>query len=301
MSPTSSEMFMHENGTTITEFITPESHLVKEIYPRVVAVIVARDEEDVIEESIRSLQLQTHKILNIVVGDDGLTDGTPQIVKEMGCSLVSLPYHQESLIGNPQLASKWNIGYKQAELFKPDYILTLGADHSLPSNYVEELLKRMNDKIVVSSGRVDGELFEETMPRGSGRLIDVNFWNLNGGLRYPIVYGWESYILYKAQSLGFETRSFRDIVSKTRKVSGGARKAVSYGRAMKELGYWPFHAIARSLLLSLKNPREGYLMAINFLKHSNREQLDITKYVNEHQKKRFKNRLWKFIRNFGRR
>ena len=299
--PASSEMFIQENEMTVTELNTPESHLAKEIFPRVVAVIVARNEEDVIEETIRAVQFQTHKIEHIVVVDDGSTDKTPEIVKKMGCAIDSLPSHQESLIGNPQLASRWNVGFKHAEYFKPDYILTLGADHYLPSNYVEELLKCMNEKIVVSSGRLDGELYEETMPRGSGRLIDVNFWSVNGGLRFPIVYGWESYILYKARSLGYETRSFRDIVSKTRKVSGGVFKAESYGRAMKELGYWSFHAIARSLLLSIKNPREGYLMMNNFLKHSSREQLDIAQYVNESQKRQFKNRVLKFFRNFGRR
>lgn len=301
LSSASSEMFIQESETNVTELYTPESHLAKEIYPRVIAVIVARNEEYVIEETIRALQFQTHQIMNIVVVDDGSTDETPEIVKKMGCTIVSLPYHQESLIGNPKLASRWNIGFKQAEHFKPDYILTLGADHRLPPNYVEELLKNMNEKIVISSGRLEGELYEETMPRGSGRLIDVNFWNFNGGLRFPIVYGWESYILYKARSLGYETRSFRDIVSKTRKVSGGARKAESYGRAMKELGYWSFHAIARSLLLSIKNPREGYLMVYNFLKHSGREQLDIAHYVNEYQKRQFKNRVLNFIGNFGRR
>jgi len=292
---------VQQDETPVTQQLTPVSLEVERTYPKVVAVIVARNEEDVIEKTITAIRLQSHKIWQIVVIDDGSTDETTRIVKEMGCTLISLPYHSESLVGKPQLAIRWNIGFEQAELFEPDYILILGADHILPENYVERLLKRMNDKIVIASGRLEGEIFKETMPRGSGRLIDVKFWRKVGGLKFPIIYGWEPYIVYKAQSIGFETRAFRDIVSKTRKVSGGTSKAESYGRAMKELGYYSVHAIARSLLLSLKNPKEGFIMAYNFFKRSRNEELDVAKYVNEYQRKRFIGQILEFIKNKGRR
>jgi glycosyltransferase involved in cell wall biosynthesis len=265
-----------------------------------VAVIVARNEEGVIKSTIKSLKHQSHKIWKIVVVDDGSTDETPRIATEMGSILIALPYHSESLIGNPQLALRWNLGFEQAELFEPDYILIIGADHILPENYVEELLTRMDNNVVIASGRLEGEIHKETMPRGSGRLIDVNFWKNAGGLRFPIIYGWESYIVYKALSLGFETRAFPDIVSKTRSVSRGMLKAECYGRAMKELGYCTSHAFARSLLLSLKNPKEGLIMAYSFILHSRREHLDIAKYVNEYQRKHLVREIINFIKK-GRR
>ena len=301
MSSESSMEYIQQNETANTQLHTPVSSEVVSTYPKVVAVIVARNEEDMIEKTITALELQSHKIWKIIVVDDGSTDETTRIAKEMGHTLISLPYHSESLIGNPQLALRWNIGFEQAELFEPDYILILGADHILPENYVERLLLYMNEKIVIASGRLEGEIFKETMPRGSGRLIDIKFWKKVGGPKFPMTYGWESYIVYKAQSLGFETRAFRDIVSKTRKVSGGTSKAESYGRAMKELGYYSVHAIARSLLLSLKNPKEGLIMAYSFFTHSRIEELDVAKYVNEYQRKRFIGQILEFIKNKGRR
>lgn len=290
-----------QDETTVSSLHDPVSLKLISFHPKVVAVIVARNEEGVIKSTIKSLNHQSHKIWKIVVVDDGSTDKTPRIATEMGCILISLHYHSESLIGNPQLALRWNLGFKQAELFEPDYILIIGADHILPENYVEELLKRMDNKVVIASGRLEGEIHKETMPRGSGRLIDVNFWKKAGGLRFPIIYGWESYIVYKALSLGCETTAFPDIVSKTRSVSRGKLKAESYGRAMKELGYCATHAIARSLLLSLKNPKEGLMMAYSFFSHSKREELDIAKYVSEYQRKHLVRGIINFIKNKGRR
>ena len=114
---------------------------------RVVAIIVARDESDVIEGTIQSLRDQTHPPEKVILIDDGSKDKTGSIAYRMGCSVK----RYESLevfgfrkrTGSPDLALRWNMGLELAETLKPDYILFIGADHKLPPNYIEELLRRM--------------------------------------------------------------------------------------------------------------------------------------------------------------
>ena len=45
-------------------------------------------------------------------------------------------------------------------------------------------------KLVVASGKVEGEPYVESHPRGGGRIVDAKFWREVNGLLYPVVCGW---------------------------------------------------------------------------------------------------------------
>jgi len=259
---------------------------------KIAALIVCRNEEDHIGSTIDSLKCQTYPIDLIVVVDDGSTDNTRKIAESKGCIVLSLPYHEESYVGRPELAERWNIGLAYIRKFSPDYVLLMGADHALPPNYVEEILKRMKEKVVIASGRIEGEPFTETAPRGSGRIVKASFWRKINNMQYPVIWGWESWLSFKALQLGYEVRCFRNIVSKIGRPTR-LSKADYLGKAMYALGYHWKYAIGRCLLTFLRSPKAGVKMFLGWLMHEGVERADIAEWVSDMQKQQ----IWKRIKS----
>ena len=88
-------------------------------------------------------------------------------------------------------------------------------------------------------------------------MYRMSFWN-----KYihecPNSFLWESYPVYKAMSLGFETRSFSNISFTVLRPSRLYKPL--YGFAMKELGYLRLYAYARIFLAFVQNPKIGLQM-----------------------------------------
>lgn len=261
---------------------------------RVAVVVVARNEERYIAETLKSLRMQTFPPELIVVVNDGSTDRTGEIAREMGCYVVDLPFHEESYTGRPELAKVWNEGLRVVrEKGGFDYVLLLGADHPLPPTYIEDLLSRIqgNPNIVVASGRIEGERYSENAPRGSGRIVNVDFWVKASNMQYPIGWGWESWLYFKALQMGYEVKCFTDIVTQTLRPTG-LRKAGMWGKAMWALGYDWKYALGRCLLTFMKSPKAGLEMFYGWITHKDVERLDVAEFVNKMQKKNF----WKKIK-----
>ena len=265
----------------------------------IIALIVARNEEEHISRVISALKSQTFSLNKVVLVDDGSTDKTANIAERLGCIVVSLPFHEKSLVGTPELAKRWNAGLTAVIEYYPDYVLLLGGDHVLPENYVEELLEKMTDEIVVASGRIEGEPYTENTPRGSGRLVKASFWIKENKMQYPVRYGWESWLLFKAMQMGFETRCFREITTKIERPTS-LGKAKSLGKAMYTLGYDWKYALCRCFLTLFKSPIAGIEMLWGWIRHKDLKRLDVADFVNEMQKKRFWGRIWSFIKKGGR-
>lgn len=268
-------------------------------HQNIVALIVARNEEEYISRVISALTNQTFPINNIVLVDDGSTDETANIAESLGCIVISLPFHEESLVGTPELAIRWNAGLNTVKEYSPDYVLLMGGDHVLPENYVEELLAQMTDEIVIASGRIEGEIFDENSPRGSGRLVKAPFWIQVNEMQYPVSHGWESWLLMKALQMGYETRCFREITTKIERPTS-LRKSDSKGKAMYALGYDWKHALGRCFLTFFKSPRAGIEMLWGWLRHKDVKRLDVADFVNEMQHKSFWTRVWSIIKRGGR-
>ncbi len=264
------------------------------------ALIVARDEEEHIFDVISALNSQTVPIERVILVDDGSTDETANIAERLGCIVISLPFHEKSLVGTPELARRWNTGLNTVIGYSPDYVLLVGGDHILPENYIEELLPKMTDEIIVASGRIEGEPYTENAPRGSGRLVRAPFWINENEMQYPITHGWESWLLFKVMEMGFETRCFREITTRIERPTS-LGKAKSLGKAMYALGYDWKYASGRCFLTFFKSPRAGIEMFWGWLRHEDVKRLDVSDYVNEMQNKRFWGRVWNIIKRGGRR
>jgi hypothetical protein len=64
---------------------------------------------------------------------------------------------------------------------------------------------------------------------------------------------------------------------------------IQYGQAMRELGYFPFYALARCFLAFLQNRKSGVNLFRAYLKKAPVFDKNIQKYVRQYQIMRLKN------------
>jgi glycosyltransferase involved in cell wall biosynthesis len=235
--------------------------------PRVAVVIPARNEENFIGKTLHTLFSQHSRPSRVIVVNDGSTDRTAEIASAAGAEVVDMPDRGFNVHGTPVLAGVINRGLARIEEDHnfggpDDYVLILGADHTLPPHYITAVLDAMaeNKRIALCSGVIEGE--RSIVPRGSGRVVRADFWK-SIGFRYPENYGFETYLVLKAQQQGYEVKVLKNLTTYTlRKTGRNYKKSVyiSYGKSLKALGYSKLYSAARIGLVSMKNPKGGFYM-----------------------------------------
>ena len=257
-------------------------------------VVAVRNEERSIGKVLHSLDDQGLRPVEVVVVNDGSTDQTLDVLKQISAevhfktTVVTLPYHSKSLVGRPELARVFNAGLTiLRERSSPvDYVMILGGDHALPPHYVERIIGRMeeDERLAVASGWITNEPFWENAPRGSSMIVRAQFWESAGRTLFPVNYGWESWVYLKAMQMGYHTRSFKDVpTSISRKTN--LMKGVLYGRAMYALGYDWIYAVGRSILVARKSPQASFQMLAGYLGHRGVNRLDVSSYLGAEQRR----------------
>lgn len=252
----------------------------------IASLIVARNEEEYLEPTLLSIENQTLPPKRIVLVDDGSTDDTAKIAQKHGCKIIHLAVHRESLIGTIELAERYNIGLRYIrDNGNAEYVSIHGGDHILTLDYFEKIIRRMKDdpKIVIASSSIKNQAYSETAPRGSGRIVNVEWWKHANGMQYPLAWGWESYIIWKALSQGYKTLCYGDIVTEELRIPPLTGR--HWGEGMYALGYFWVHALARSFRTFTLSPKAGVEMLIGWLTHCNVEELDVAPYVRQFQRK----------------
>lgn len=251
--------------------------------------IPCRHDDDNLSVCLNALMKQTLTPKQVVVVNDGSSGQVTDLARFYGCDTVDLPSHSESYVGSPKMAMLHNVGLKILDQIDSyDYIFVLGADHVLPSNYLEDLVFKMfHDGCVIGSGVIQGEKSRD--PRGSGRLIDYRFFKEELGLQYPVNYGWETWILFKALELGYHYLVYPHIISMTLRRSN----VKSRGKDMYALCYDWKYALGRCFLLSFKHPVVAFQTFKDWLIHKDVERYDFADWVKEYQH----NLFWERIRN----
>ena len=173
-----------------------------------------------------------------------------------------------------------------------------GADHIYPPHYVETCLSKLNVKTAIVSGRIEGQPVNTTYPRGSGRIVDAQVWDKISGCSYPVCYGWESYIVYKAQELGFKTKAIPDLISRSRRLTYTPTTARNTGRGMYELGYYLPQTLAECSVNLFKSPLASVAMFHGYMTH--RLKLDCFDYVRETQRRNFVKKIVSYLRGEAR-
>ena len=260
---------------------------------KIATVIPARNEENFIDKTIKSLLNQDINEANkIIVINDGSEDRTSDIVKSYNqIEVMDLQNRGYNAQGTPILADVINEGLKKISNTKIPFVMILGADHILPNNYISQIIEYMENvkNVVICSGQIKNEM--SVIPRGSGRIIKTEFWR-KIGFRYPSNYGFETYLILKAQQIGYNIKVLDDLISETSRPTKKSYKKetyISYGKSLKVLGYSSIYSMARIGLISLKNPMGAFYMLLGY-RNNNVElyEKDLRSFLKNIQHKKIK-------------
>lgn len=105
-------------------------------------LVPAFNEEESIADTIKSLQGQTVPIHEIVVIDDGSSDGTADIARSLGVIVIAPPMNTGSKAGAQNFA---------LENVETEFTMAIDADTVLAPDAVEKLLAALNDKNVAAA------------------------------------------------------------------------------------------------------------------------------------------------------
>ncbi|MBA7491608.1 hypothetical protein ES702_02156 [subsurface metagenome] len=256
-----------------------------------VVLICARNEEKYIGSCLASLCFQSIPPKLVIVVDDGSQDKTflraREFEKQLTIMVLQKPDRGFSAIGTPLMADTYNTGLKVLITVKWDFLLILGADTSIPPNYVNFLWQSMDPKKGVVSGRYPG--IRENYAAATGRFIRREVIDHLGG-RLPENNAWESSIIYCSRFLGFENASFDVPIYNLRSPSHFKRSRAGSGRAVKEMGYCLPNVVNKGYQMF---KRFGIVAALQmfygYFTHKPQDPLpDWARHNNENQKREFR-------------
>ena len=222
--------------------------------------IVTRDGGETIGATIDSITRQSTPPRFIVVVNDGSSDNTDVIVDSKSKSFKSIymlnTYSKTRDIRRvPRLLNK---GLEFSKKFpKVEYMMVSGDDNELDRTYAESIMERMNqDKsiAVASGGWISSGGRSNQMPHGAGRFIRTSFMEEIGN-KYPVTYGWEPWVLYRALESGRKVKLFSDLRYNHLRAYNPTN-LFGWGRAMYSLGF-PFYFVLLRFLINFFWPGRG--------------------------------------------
>jgi len=261
---------------------------------KVAVVIIAKNEEKFIGKTIEALLSQELKPHRIILVNDGSTDQTEEIASPYEeIEIINRKNRNQFLQAKKELANTINTGLSKLKNDEEcEFVIKLDADIFLPKNYISEIIKRMklDPKIAVSSGIVENEY--TVIPRGAGRVVRLNFWK-KIGLKYPVNYGFEGYLLNKARVMGYTIKVYPDLIMKTGRKTGSEynpKLYYYYGIGMKALGYTTPFVLARTLNLVIRKPSGAFYMLKGFFSdYDELYEKEVRDYVKREQYEKIKN------------
>ena len=244
-------------------------------------LIPVRNEENNIKKTLECISNQTIKPNSIIVINDNSIDGTEKIVMEYDVKLINFPHEHKNYVISGELGIIFSFGMNFFNKNNSHFMI-LGADHILPENYIEEIIKKMTkDNVDVASGIIENEVTES--PRGSGRVFTKKAMECIKW-KYQSNWGYETHALFKIQSEGMKT-SVYPIITKTQRPTGrnyNKKKFYHMGFSYKALGYTSFYGIGRGLTISKKfGLSNGLMFSIGFFSNHN---IRYSKKIREHCK-----------------
>jgi glycosyltransferase involved in cell wall biosynthesis len=227
---------------------------------KISVVILARNEKD-IDQVIESLLNQTKPTFEIIIVDDGTTDGSLiHAILDYDVIVVKYPHDHESWVIDPRLSRVVNFGLSHCSKHS-DYYCILGGDHILQPFYFEKMISVMvKQNIQVSSGMISGESLNV---RGSGRIISNKVFK-EQNFEYPCNYGYETYLLFKALHDGNIVKSLpihSGYVSRSTGTNYSTNESYIRGKAYRALGY----GYGYSIIMAIKKYRKIPLI-LNFIR-----------------------------------
>lgn len=236
-----------------------------------VLITPARNEEDFIEMTIRSMITQTNLPLKWVIVSDGSTDATDNIVKKYlpafpWIELVRTPERKERHFAGKVMA--FNSGYERVKDLNYDIIGNLDADLSFEKDYFEFLLSKFaeNPKLGVAGTPFveDGKHYDFRFAStdhvsGACQLFRKDCFEQIGGY-IPIKGGGIDWVaVTTARMKGWKTQTFiENTCTHHRKIGTGDSSklmaAFKYGQKNYYLGGHPLWHLSRSIFQMKNKP-----------------------------------------------
>lgn len=245
--------------------------MMSRVETKYVVITAVRDEEEHLPETIRCMLQQTVLPLEWMIVNDGSTDRTGEIIDEYarGHSWIRALHRLNRGFRKPGagVVEAFNEGYRKLQRHDWQFIVKFDGDLSFKQSYFEECFRRFEKdmRLGIAGGTIcydsGGEPQLEEAPafhvRGATKIYRRACWDAIGGL-WPAP-GWDTMDEIKANSLGWTTRSFRDLLLVHHRPTGTAdgfwRALVKYGRANYICGYHPLFMFAKCLRRLSRKPR----------------------------------------------
>jgi glycosyltransferase involved in cell wall biosynthesis len=215
-----------------------------------VIVIPAKNEENFIEETIRSIISQTIKPLACLFVDDNSNDRTPEIIAKYVSEIdymntIRLEENDEAdyQVGG-HVVEIFNAGKKYLDEKKVDYdyIVKLDADISFEKDFFEKIFPKLRTQRygIVSgtpyyfeNGKKIYDLSPKFHSRGQFKIYNKNCIDDIGGI--PSSLGWDSADNIRAIGRGWKTETFRDLHYQMHRLIGG-KFSLKNGRIKHGMG-----------------------------------------------------------------
>jgi poly-beta-1,6-N-acetyl-D-glucosamine synthase len=240
--------------------------------PRFVIITPARNEEENIPHTIRSMVAQTRRPHRWVIVNDGSTDRTAAIIDAAARAHDWIVTAHRADRGFRQqgggVIETFYEGLARVEREPWDFLLKFDADLSFEPDYFERCLRKFTEepKLGIGGGmishEVNGRLVSESPGdpafhvRGATKIYRKECWAAIGGLiRAP---GWDTIDELKANMLGWTTRTFTDIPLRHHRYTGSAdgtwKNVVKFGLANYLTGYHPLFMFVKCAKRCFQRP-----------------------------------------------
>ncbi len=215
------------------------------------AIVTSRNSEDGIKSALLSLKNQQLSPKFIIVIDDGSSDKTPDILKEL-----KLDWGELYVITNPDMGydikrvvRNWNAALDlvgSERLPMTDYHLIATDDTEYDPDYALRLISYLDShaNVAIASGNYTNHKPE--MPHGAGRFVRNSIFEMTRWKgKYPEQMGYESAILYEVEFLGYTHSVIDEARFRHLRPLGSNHQFYEFGASMHTLGYHPFFALGR--------------------------------------------------------
>lgn len=237
---------------------------------RYAVITPARDEAHNLSRLADSLSAQALPPETWLVIENGSGDATLQVAEELAATrpwmrVLSVPGTSSPVRGAPIVRSL-HTGFTTLDP-SPDVVVNVDADISVDPDYFERLVGRFADDPLL--GIASGTCLEQAGGRWRERFVTgTTVWGASRAYRWACLedvlpleerMGWDGLDEFKANALGWRTRTFRDLPFRHHRPEGdrdgsGRRARTAQGQAAYYAGYRPWYLVLRSLFQARRDP-----------------------------------------------
>jgi glycosyltransferase involved in cell wall biosynthesis len=234
-----------------------------------VVIVPAHNEQAFIGRMLDSLVAQTERPDRVVVVDDGSTDATADIVRDLARTHPWIGVVQGPGDGERRyrVVEAFNAGYAAVRQAEFAYVSKLDADLVFPPDYFARLFAAMDRDPTIAAG--SGTLYE-VMPDGRRMRLRMPTNHVVGALKtmrkapfdamggFLPTLGWDILDLVKLRCMGYRTANLPDLavlhLRRLGSADGILRGNARMGHGAYVIGTHPLFAIGRSLYRMLEPP-----------------------------------------------